>query len=343
MAITSVGYDGSVNETGWAIMAPRISMPYWVADMDSLKMTVDKDKVLTVDIAPGQFGAGGVMDVSDATESVVFDPIPSGNRYDLIVAQRNWQGGGGVTSFKVIKGGTSRKIPGFARNPGVLDDQLLGLAHIQAGRTTPVSVTDLRGFGLNSRVQLLDALGLEGYKNHPGIQAQIGREEYVLQVDRTWVRTGLISAVTPAYRLYLQKAKVTLKDSPTQGQNTGPGWSVSGDNTMGIEILSDGYMRITKAGTYTISVNVADYFSNHLSSTQKKNVSPGVVKFALLGVWASPSYDIPIGNARYGWEYAFSWTGVLTAGQKVGIGIAQNADNNKKRSFRIQARVEMVA
>lgn len=347
MAITSVGYDGQISETEWARMAPRLSLPYWVADVDSLNATIDKDKTLTVDLAPGPFGGVGIMDTSDATESVVFDNVPSGNRYDLIVARRNWQGKGGVTSFEVIKGGSSKRVPaGFNRNEGALDDQLLWLVHLQAGRTTPVALYDLRGFGLNSRVQVLDPMALEGYKNWPGLQAQLGREEYTLQVDRTWVRTGLISAVSPAYRLELVKSLV-VKDSGKQGQLHGGGWAVSGDNTMGMKILSTGEIQATKPGIYTISVNVADYYSNSLPKAQRDKIVPGVVKFALRGVWASPSYDIPIGSdtgegARYGWEYAFSWTGLVTAGQKLGIGIAQNNRKNHSRKFRIQTRIEMV-
>ena len=347
MAITSVGYDGSIDETRWAIMAPRLSMPYWVEDVDALKATILKDRDRTISLASGRFGGQGVMDESSEVEEISFEPVPSGNRYDLVVAQRNWQGEGGVTSFEVIKGGATKKIPGFNRGPGYLDDHLLYLVHLQAGRTTPVSVIDLRGFGLNSRVQINDAMALEGYKNWPGMQAQLGREEYTLQVDRTWVRTGLIAATSPAYRLQLVK-ELNVKDSGLGGQLHGGGWSVGGDNTMGMKVLSSGEIQVTKPGTYTISVNVSDYFSNNLPKAQRDKIVPGVVKFALLGVWASPSYDIPIGSdtgegARYGWEYAFSWTGVLSEGQKIGIGIAQNNRKNHSRKFRIQTRVEMVA
>ena len=347
MPITSTGYDGSISETEWAIMAPRLGMPYWVADTDTLAATIIKDKDRTIELSPGPFGGVGVMDTLTAPEQISFEPVASGDRYDLVVANRNWEGQGGVTSFRVIKGGTKKAVPAFTRSPGALDDQLLHLVHLQAGRTTPVAVYDLRGFGLNSRVQILDAMALEGYKNWPGMQAQLGREEYTLQVDRTWVRTGLISAASPAYRMTLVK-ELTVKDSGLQGQLHGGGWAVSGDNTMGLKVLSTGEIQVTKPGTYTVSVNVSDYFSNNLPKAQRDKIVPGVVKFALLGVWASPSYDIPIGSdtgegARYGWEYAFAWTGVLTAGTKLGIGIAQNNRKNHSRKFRLQTRIEMVA
>ena len=347
MAITSVGYDGSINETQWAIMAPRMSMPYWVEDVDALKATILKGKDRTISLNPGRFGGQGVMDQSTAVEEIAFAPVASGNRYDLVVARRNWQGDGGTTTLEAIEGSTTKKIPSFNRGPGLLDDQLLYLVHLQAGRTTPVSVIDLRGFGLNSRVQLFDPLALEGYNNWPGLQAQIGREEYTLQTDRTWVRTGLISAVSPAYRLQLKK-ELNVKDSGLGGQLHGGGWTVSGDNTMGLKVLSDGRIQVVKPGTYTISVNISDYFSIKLPKAQRDKIVSGVVKFKLIGVWASPSYDIPIGThigegARYGWEYAFSWTGILTAGQKVGIGIAQNNWKNHSRKFRIETRFEMVA
>lgn len=333
MAITSVGYDGQVSETEWARMAPRLSLPYWVADVDSLNATIDKDKTLTVDLAPGPFGGVGIMDTSDATESVVFDNVPSGNRYDLIVARRNWQGKGGVTSFEVIKGGSSKRVPaGFNRNEGALDDQLLWLAHLQAGRTTPVALYDLRGFGLNSRVQVLDSMALEGYKNWPGLQAQLGREEYVLQVDRTWVRTGLIAAKTPAYRMRLTRNK-TFKEGVGMA-SIGSGWTVSGDNTMGIQVQSGGKLKFTKAGQYTITGNVwanVDYANE-----------PGSMKFAMVGLWVRPDFEVHKNAHPRGVNQMFAWTGTVNAGDVVDFQFAHYNKKGRRMSFKFETQIEMI-
>lgn len=333
MAITSVGYDGTVGETEWAIMAPRLGMPYWVADLDSLAMTIDKNKVLTVNIAGGQFGGVGVMDTSNATESVTFDPVATGNRYDLIVARRNWQGSGGATTFKVIKGGATRKVPAFNRNPGILDDQLLGLVQIQAGRTTPVAITDLRGFGLNSRVQILDPLAMEGYKNWPGIQAQVGREEYTLQVDRTWVRTGLISAVTPAYRMRLAKTKSFKYGGGLQ--SLGSGWAVSGDNTMGLQVMSNGKIKVTKAGIYSFSTNVYRYYGNKQAQ--------GTLRFRMDGLWVKPTYEVHYNAGTNGIEQSLDWTGTLNVGDVVDFQFAHYMSDKSQRSWQFEIQIEMVA
>src|SRR5699024_1071444 len=332
MAITSVGYDGSINETQWAIMAPRMSMPYWVEDVDALKATILKDKDRTISLNPGRFGGQGVMDQSTAVEEIAFAPVASGNRYDLVVARRNWQGDGGTTTLEAIEGSTTKKIPSFNRGPGLLDDQLLYLVHLQAGRTTPVSVIDLRGFGLNSRVQLFDPLALEGYNNWPGLQAQIGREEYTLQVDRTWVRTGLISAVSPAYRLRLRKSK---KISYGGGlKSVGPGWSVSGDNTMGLKVLSNGKVRVTKAGIYSFSTNVFNY------GTEKH--SEGTYRFRIDGLWVMPTYESHRNTGTNGWEQSLDWTGVLNVGDTFDFQFAQYHKSKGALTMQFEIQIEMI-
>jgi len=333
MAITSVGYDGSINEEQWAIMAPRIGMPYWVADTDSLAATIVKDADRTVRLAGGQFGGLGVMDTSDSSEDISFEPVSSGNRYDLIVARRDWQGEGGVTKFEPVKGGTTKKVPAFNRAPGILDDHLLYLVHLQAGRSTPVAIYDLRGFGLNSRVQILDAMALEGYKNWPGLQAQLGREEYTLQVDRTWVRTGLISAVSPAYRLRLKKSKRCKYGGGLQ--SVGPGWSVSGDNTMGIKVLASGKIQITKPGIYSFSTNVWNYGS--------EKHSEGSYRFRMAGLWVQPTFESHRNAGTNGWEESLDWTGTLNVGDTIDFQFAQYHKSKGSLVMKFEIQIEMIA
>lgn len=333
MPITSVGYNGSINETQWAIMGPRLSMPYWVADTDSLAMSVDPNADRTIKVAPGPFGGQGVMDTLDAEERVQFDPVPSNTRYDLLVARRDWRGEGGTTKLEVIRGGASKAIPNFTRSPGILDDQLIGLIELKAGQTKPASITDLRGFGLNSRVQILDALALEGYKNHPGMEAQLGREVYALQVDRTWVRTGLISAVTPAYRLRLSKNK---KVSYGGGlESVGPGWSVSGDNTMGLKVLSNGKVQVTKAGIYSFSTNVYNYDSAKRSE--------GTYRFRIDGLWVKPTFESHRNAGTNGWEQSLDWTGVLNVGDTFDFQFAQYQASKGALTMQFEIQIEMIA
>ena len=333
MAITSVGYDGSIDETRWAIMAPRLSMPYWVEDVDALKATILKDRDRTISLTSGRFGGQGVMDESSEVEEISFEPVPSGNRYDLVVAQRNWQGEGGVTSFEVIKGGATKKIPGFNRGPGYLDDHLLYLVHLQAGRTTPVSVIDLRGFGLNSRVQINDPLALEGYKNWPGMEAQLGREVYAHQVDRTWVRTGLISAVSPTYRLRVTR-KHKMPSTNTAVTVKG-GWRTAGDNTMGIKVQSNGMLKIQKAGLYNISYAIRRYNS-------PIKVSDASVTLAIGGVWVHPMFEEHRNSNWQGVESTMFWSGILNAGDVIDPRAGQWNAKKQKLEYTVEMEIEMV-
>lgn len=335
MAITSVGYDGQINESSWAVMAPRLNLPYWVADMDALAPTINTAQDRAVNLRPGTFGGPGVMDTSSATETVTFDHVASGNRYDLVVARRDWQGTGGKTTFTVIKGGTVRNLPSFNRNPGTLDDQLIALVHLRAGQTRPVSITDLRGLGTSGRAIVFDPLAMEGYRHWPGFQCQIGREEYTLQPDRNWVRTGLIAGTTPAYRLRLTRRK-TFRHSGGW-QDPGPGWAVSGDNTMGIKVLSNGRLQITKAGIYAITTNIYDY------DAKSRRIAPGTIRARLGGsVWVLPTFEHHI-NGVNGWEFPLDWTGTLNVGDTIRPVVNHHNTKAKNRAFNVEVQIEMVA
>lgn len=332
MAITSYGYDGSIGESIWARMAPRVSTPYWVLDPDHLKLSINTSRDRAIDIAPGEFGGSGVFDVSDAIETVTFEPVSSGWRYDLIVARRNWQGVGGKTTFEVIKGGSRRIIPSFNRNPGVMDDQLLALVPLQAGRVRPDGIIDLRGFGVNGNVIVRDALAMEGYSNWPGLQVQVGREVYTCQTDRTWVRTGLISATSPAYRFRLRRKK-TLKEG-VGWQGLGSGWSTGNDNTMGIKVLHDGRIEFTKSGQYTINGN--------MWADAKLDNEPGSMKFRMDGLWVQPDFEVHKNEYPRGVNSMFSWHGTVNAGDKVNFLAAHYNRRGRQMTFEFEINIEMV-
>ena len=333
MAITSYGYDGSIGESVWARMAPRVGTPYWVTDPTHLAMTKNASVDRGVDISPGEFGGAGVFDTSDEKVTVSFDPVSKGWRYDLIVARRNWQGVGGKTTFEVIKGGSTRRVPQFNRNPGVLDDQLLALVPIQAGRSQVDGIIDLRGFAMNSACIVRDPLAMEGYNNWPGMVVHVGREIYTLQPDRTWVRTGLIQATTPAYRL-----RLTSRRSYSQSggwENAGQrGWSLSGDNSAGIEVLPSGTIKFTKPGQYAITTNFYDY-------TDSRRIAAGSVRARLDGLWVKPTLETHI-NGINGYESALEWVGTIVANQKVNVMVNHHNSRNKARPMSVEVMIEMV-
>ena len=154
MTITSVGYDGTVNEGDWADLAALVGRDYAVGRAASLRFPGDVDdwavtKVTgvdrTVQIAAGRGYGHGVLDVSDAPVNVQLPTLGAGTRWDTIVMRRDWSGVGGASSFTFVTGTSAQAIAaGVNSNPGVLDDQVIALVQITAGQQVPTQVIDLR-------------------------------------------------------------------------------------------------------------------------------------------------------------------------------------------------------
>ena len=262
MAITSFGYGGTVGEAAWARMAPRLGVPYWVKDGQSLVATIDTARDRAIKISPGEFGGTGVFDTSDAVESLQFDSVSSGSRYDLVVARRDWQGVSGKTTLQVIKGGKALALPTYNRNPGVVDDQPLFLVEVKAGQSRPATIYDLRGFGANGKVVVYHKLAMDYYTDYPGLELQVGREIYTVRAGRTWMRTGLEPRATGGkatddYYIRMDTGETTWAYGgslrPVQRLK-----KIGGDNAMGVRILSGGRIRIGMSGIYAINASVYD-------------------------------------------------------------------------------------
>lgn len=267
MAITSYGYGGTVEESAWARLAPRLGVPYWVKDSGSLVASIDTAKDRAIVLAPGEFGGTGIFDVSNAVESVQFDPISSGTRFDMVVARRDWQGVSGKTTFSVIKGGKMMVLPTYNRNPGVIDDHPLYLVELRAGQSRPAAIYDLRGFGANGKVIVNNKLAMDYYNEYPGLELQVGREIYTVRGGRTWMRTGLEPHTTygrDEYYVRFNTGLVTFPDGGGKGRKpVTKGWAANaGDNAMGVSLKAGGKFRITKSGIYSINLNVYDYAYN---------------------------------------------------------------------------------
>lgn len=174
MAITSIGYDGSVNEAQWAKLIPMASAShYGVDDAGHWKVTAHPTLGLGVNIASGTGWGQGVVDTSDATVALASTSVTSGTRWDMVVARRNWSGTGGSTTFAFVKGSSSKTIPSRNHAPGSLDDQPLALVQFTAGSSAPTSIIDLRAWARNGGVVAMDELSL-GYLKEPGAQVKIG-------------------------------------------------------------------------------------------------------------------------------------------------------------------------
>ena len=164
MAISSVGYDGSVDEQDWANLARFLGKEPCTLGATGWQVTAVTGPDRTVRVAVGTGYGWGVKDVSTTSVDLQLD-VPTLARWDAIVARRDWQPTpGGGTTFVVVKGasGVTPALPATLLNsPGVQADQVLALVQVQAGISTPTAVIDLRK-DLDGHVKSKDAAALVG-------------------------------------------------------------------------------------------------------------------------------------------------------------------------------------
>lgn len=146
MTMTSVGFDGTMDEQDWAKLAAFLGRPPCVENDAAWKVTAVVGPDRTVRIAVGTGYADGVLSTSDATVDVQLAAIASGTRWDAVVARRDWTPTpGGGTTFVAVSGTAAQALPaGLLSNPGVSSDQVLALVQLTAGQSTPTAVLDMR-------------------------------------------------------------------------------------------------------------------------------------------------------------------------------------------------------
>lgn len=151
MAITSVGYDGTVDEVQWASMVSKVGGYEYGVDGAGHFAVTQSAGTRMISIAAGLAWGRGVMDISDAAAVIQLEAVTTGSRYDLIALRRTWgPANGGPTELVVIKGTSTKAIPsGRKSNPGVIDDQPLALVRVQAGAASIPEIVDLRVWGRN--------------------------------------------------------------------------------------------------------------------------------------------------------------------------------------------------
>lgn len=184
MAITSIGYDGTITESQWALMSQHMGTPYAVAGPNDFAVTSNVGATLTVNVATGTVYGYGVMDTNTAQAPIALAAIASGTRWDLIALRRNWTNPtpGGASSIVAITGGATQVLPSRNTTPGNIDDQPLALVQVTAGQTTPTSILDLRSFP----GKVVSANSLMAIDPAPrGIQAFVNGTHYRRDYDNT--------------------------------------------------------------------------------------------------------------------------------------------------------------
>lgn len=245
MAITSVGYDGTVSEAQWAKMVPLVgSSHYGVAGTGDWKVTAHATLDRGVSIATGSGWGMGVYDTSDSTVSLQAATIGSGSRWDMVVARRNWSGTGGTTSFAIIGGSSAQALPTRNTNEGSLDDQPLALVQFSAGSTAATAIIDLRCWARNGGMAARDPMVLS-YLKQPGTQILIGDTTWNCGLNTNGSATWYDTAIMDHIPLFGASKGALFGSSNAQGLLTGgQQFMVQAGTTVNTTDAS-GYSRIT--------------------------------------------------------------------------------------------------
>lgn len=145
MAITSIGYEGSVNEQQWGKLAPRLGVDESVGDGLSASVLTTSDR--TVRLGPGFATGWGVHDISDTNVDLQAPIVSSGSRWDTVAIRRTWKVAAvpGFTTFVVVQGTSAKTIAaGLNNQPGVIEDQPIYLIRSAAGQTLLQEIFDIR-------------------------------------------------------------------------------------------------------------------------------------------------------------------------------------------------------
>lgn len=199
MALTSIGYDGTVDETAWTrLMGKTAGCAYGVLGASDWKVTAHPTLARGIVIGTGHGWGHGVYDINDATVSLQGADILSGTRWDMVVARRNWTGAGGSTSFVLITGTSTKALVSRNVSPGTMDDQPLALVQYTGGTTAPTAIVDLRVWPGNGGMYAADLMARD-YNTQIGSRLVIGGEDWVSVVSATgiqqWQRQSALQSV----------------------------------------------------------------------------------------------------------------------------------------------------
>lgn len=265
MAITSVGYDGTVSEVQWAKMIPSVgSSTYGVAGVSDWKASVHPSIDRGINIAAGVGYGYGIYDTSDSVVTVTGATISSGSRYDMVVARRDWTGAGGATTFRIISGTSSRTMPNRTKTPGSVDEQPIALVRYVAGQTKAAEIIDLRTWTGPGGAMAVDEMAL-GYLNEPGARIVINGDDWLCTISGgspTWVKNYTFGRLPIAgFTAPLFGAK------PTNGQlfQIQAGTVVAKSDASGFSRIS--WPQPFPNGLLTLTLQSGDEFNNGTGST----------------------------------------------------------------------------
>lgn len=193
--ITSAGYAGTVTEVQWADLVWRAGgAKYGVAGYEDWRVSVAVGD-RAVQVAPGKGWGCGVVDVSDKAVVLALETVSTGDRWDLVVAQRDWSVR--QTTFSVVKGGSSRVLPSRPSTEGVRDAQPIALVRVRAGQSQVQEIVDLRVLHGPGGALAFDQLALS-YLDDIGSAVRIGASVWdrtISNGNAVWSRSSVRGGV----------------------------------------------------------------------------------------------------------------------------------------------------
>lgn len=238
MALTSVGYAGSVTPSQWAGLTRAFGARYGVGGPNDWKVTAVAGQDRTVSVAAGQGFGHGVLDTTDAAQTVQLATVASGSRWDTIVARRTWATS--TTALMAVQGSSTQGVaPGRQVVPGVVDDQPIALVQVTAGQQLPTAVVDVRCWrGDGGMVAAsTDALA---YLDAPGSAVWVGGVEQVRDVASngtvSWLAAGTVDvAGSVLYGTYAgQRVKRRIRGGNLTTDGNGDGIVAAAGSFTGI-------------------------------------------------------------------------------------------------------------
>lgn len=271
MAITDIGYAGTVSDVEWASLIPLAGgSEYAVPSPDDYRATVAAG-TRNVDISPGVAAGQGVLSESGTTVTLNFASVGSGSRWDLVALHRNW--GTTTTTLVVIQGGTAKALPARDNTPGVQDDQPLWLVRVAAGQTVVQEIVDIRAFVGNGGAYAVDDL-VRSYIDRVGTVITVGTVRWERRIAlgaAVWIRAGSgVGSYTPP-----QSTRITINTN---------------ENT--VNLGSASYATILKFSVTLTEAALVDIRSTHrwyadANAAGTDQLRIGAIDGAVLDTWRS--------------------------------------------------------
>ncbi len=143
------GFDGQLTEERFSQLSRLMSgLDVTVGSVDAWRASAVASQDRTVSVAPGAGWGYGITIESTTVETVKFDPVSSGSRYDLVAWRLDWAPHGGTVQLVAVQGSAIDTVPAPSQRPGS------GVAYVPiatfrvtAGMQSPTLAKDLRQWG----------------------------------------------------------------------------------------------------------------------------------------------------------------------------------------------------